>query len=257
MKSKRIHLFEFEDQKWFPGFLRNYVTDFLQFLANKAKVYEPVVEVIEDALQKTNQSQILDLGSGSGGGLLWLGQELKKRNQNLKITLSDLYPNRKTFQHKDIFEYYPASVDATNVPKDVEGFRTMFLSFHHFKPKEAQMILENAIKNNQPIGIFEIQDRGIFSIVAMLLSPISVLLSTPFIKPFSIGRVVFTYLIPIVPLVVLWDGIVSALRTYSEAEMKEMIYLLENQHSFEWKVEKKKSKTGFVLYTIGIPKNDA
>ena len=43
---KRIHLFEFEDQTWFPSFLRNYVTDFLQFLSNKAKVYESVVPEI-------------------------------------------------------------------------------------------------------------------------------------------------------------------------------------------------------------------
>ncbi len=33
----RIHLFEFENQAWFPSFLRNYGTDFLQFLSNKTK----------------------------------------------------------------------------------------------------------------------------------------------------------------------------------------------------------------------------
>lgn len=85
MKTKRIHLFEFEDQKWFPQLLRNYVTDFLQYLANKAKVYEPVVDVINETLQKSNTTQIIDLGSGGGGGLVWLGKELQKkkfRNQD-------------------------------------------------------------------------------------------------------------------------------------------------------------------------------
>ncbi len=38
----RIHLFEFEDQKWSPAFLRNYRTDFLQFLSNKTKMYDLV-----------------------------------------------------------------------------------------------------------------------------------------------------------------------------------------------------------------------
>ena len=75
MKTKRIHLFEFEDQKWFPQLLRNYVTDFLQYLANKAKVYEPVVDVINETLQKSNTTQIIDLGSGGGGGLVWLGKK--------------------------------------------------------------------------------------------------------------------------------------------------------------------------------------
>ena len=38
----RIHLFEFEDQKWFPSFLRNYGTVFLQFLSNKTRMYQPL-----------------------------------------------------------------------------------------------------------------------------------------------------------------------------------------------------------------------
>ena len=39
----RIHLFEFEDQSWFPEFLR---TDFLQFLSNKTKMYKPIISII-------------------------------------------------------------------------------------------------------------------------------------------------------------------------------------------------------------------
>ncbi len=258
MKTKRIHLFEFEDQKWFPQLLRNYVTDFLQYLANKAKVYEPVVAVIDETLQKSNTTQIIDLGSGGGGGLLWLGKELQKKNSEIRIKFTDLYPNIEAFQHtasqSDIFEYHSEPINAKNVPENLKGLRTMFLSFHHFKPQEAKSVLENAINNNQPIAIFEIQDRGLPSIVAMLLSPLSVLLTTPFIHPFRLGRLIFTYFIPIVPLVVLWDGIVSALRTYTVDEMRDLVSTLENNTAFEWNFNKKKSKTGLVIYTIGIPK---
>lgn len=130
----------------------------------------------------------------------------------------------------------------------------MFLSFHHFQPKNAKMILQNAINSNQPIAVLEIQDRSLPSIVAMLLSPVSVLFTTPFIRPFRWSRLFFTYLIPIVPFVVLWDGIVSALRTYTVEEMRNLINSLENNTAFEWNFNKKKSKTGFVIYTIGIPK---
>ena len=48
----RIHLFEFEDQQWFPSFLRNYMTDFLQFISNKFDIYKPVVPVIQKGLKK-------------------------------------------------------------------------------------------------------------------------------------------------------------------------------------------------------------
>lgn len=255
---KRIYLFEFEDQKWFPSFLRNYVTDFLQFLSNKAKVYASVVGVIQETLEKSKTSKIIDLGSGSGGGLLWLAEELKNSKPDLKITLTDFYPNLIAFDHtikqSDVFDYYSTSVDAKDVPQELKGLRTMFLSFHHFKPMEAQKIIQSAVNAKQSIAIFEIQDQSLPSIVAMLLSPISVLLTTPFIKPFRFGRLIFTYLIPIVPLVVLWDGIVSSLRTYSVAEMKLLVDTIDNKESFNWQFEKKKEKMGFVIYMTGIPK---
>ena len=255
---KRIHLFEFEDQTWFPSFLRNYVTDFLQFLSNKAKVYESVVPEINQALKQTNSSKIIDLGSGSGGGLLWLATELKKENMDLQIVLTDLYPNETAFNNAakslPYFMYHNQPVNATNVPETLKGFRTMFLSFHHFKPKQGAQILQNAVSSNEPIGIFEIQDRSVPSIIAMLLSPISVLLTTPFIKPFSLLRLLFTYIIPIIPIIVLWDGVVSSLRTYSVDEMQQLIKSVENNENFLWQIEKKKAKMGFVIYTIGIPK---
>lgn len=257
---KRIHLFEFEDQKWFPTLLRNYTTDFLQFLSNKMKVYEPVVEEINEALRKSNTSTIIDLGSGSGGGLLWLGNELKRNNPELKIILTDFFPNKIAFEQTKkrapYFDYSLDSVDARNVPQYLTGFRTQFLSFHHFKPQDAMMILQNAVDRKQPIGIFEIQDKTFPSMLAMFLSPLSVLLTTPFIHPFRLGRLIFTYLIPILPLVVLWDGIVSSLRTYSVEELKALVDSIKNKESFDWKIEKKQSKKGFVIYLIAIPKKN-
>ncbi len=145
-------------------------------------------------------------------------------------------------------------VNAKNVPETLKGFRTLFLSFHHFKPKQAVQIVQNSVNSNQPIGIFEIQDRSVSSIIAMLLLPISVLLTTPFIKPFSLLRLLFTYIIPIIPIIVLWDGVVSSLRTYSVDEMQQLIKSVENNENFHWQIEKKKAKMSFVIYTIGIPK---
>jgi len=253
----RIHLFEFEDQTWFPSFLRNYVTDFLQFLSNKAKVYQPVVDVISSTLKTGHTSTIIDLGSGGGGGLLWLSDELKKINPALQIILTDLYPNIDAFEYtrqkSSVFEYFPHPVDVKNVPENLKGLRTQFLSFHHFNPDDARMILQNAVNANQPMAIFEIQYRSFPSFIAMLLSPVSVLFTTPFIRPFRIGRLVFTYVIPVIPLVVLWDGIVSCLRTYSVDEMKALVDSLDNKKSYSWQFDKKKSKTGFVMYMIGIP----
>jgi hypothetical protein len=88
----------------------------------------------------------------------------------------------------------------------------------------------------------------------MLFSPISVLLTTPLIKPFKIGRIVFTYLIPIVPLFVLWDGLVSAFRTYSVKEMKALVKSLEGNEFYDWDIDRLMSGPGVILYLLGTKK---
>lgn len=254
----RIHLFEFEDQKWFPDFLRNYMTDFLQYLSNKAKIYKPIVPIIKKGLNKSGTNQIIDLGSGGGGGLIWLNSELKKDIPELKIVLTDYYPNisafRLTKKKSNNFEFMDKPIDARNVPTELKGLRTQFLSLHHFKPTDAKQILQNSIDSNSAIAIFEVQERSLPSIIAMLFSPLSVLLTTPFIRPFKIGRIIFTYLIPIVPLFVLWDGIVSSLRTYSVKEMKELVKNLNKTEKYDWEINKVKSRASVVLYLLGTKK---
>lgn len=254
----RIHLFEFEDQNWLPSFIRNYMTDFLQFLSNKTPMYKGIVPVIEKGLKESNTNQIIDLGSGGGGGLIWLNKELRKNNPGLKILLTDYFPNIPAFEHTqkeaDNFEFIRTPIDARNVPENLNGLRTQFLSLHHFKPKDAQQILQNAVDSNSSIAIFEGQERSFQSIMAMIFSPFTVLLTAPFIKPFKIGRIIFTYLIPIVPVLILWDGVVSSLRTYSVDEMNALVSNLNNKENFNWEVGRVKSGPTKILYLLGTKK---
>jgi hypothetical protein len=93
------------------------------------------------------------------------------------------------------------------------------------------------------------------SILAMIFLPISVLITTPFIRPFKFVRLIFNYLIPIAPLFVLWDGVVSCFRTYSVPEMTSLVDKLENKDNFDWEIERIKSGPGVVIYLLGTPKN--
>ena len=254
----RLHLFEFEDLKWFPSFLRNYGTDFLQILANKTPMYDPAVPIIEKALKKDKTNRIIDLGSGGGGGLLRINKALLKENPEVKILLTDYYPNTDAFEYTkkqaENISFINTSIDAREVPNELKGLRTMFLSLHHFKPQDARMILQNAVDTNSPIAMFEGQERSAMSLIAMFFSPITVLFTTPFIRPFKWGRILFTYIIPIVPLFVGWDGMVSSLRTYSVKEMQQLVDGLKNKDHFDWEIKRLKAGPGILLYLVGIPK---
>ena len=255
---RRIHAFEFNDLRWFPESFRNYGTNFLQFVSNAFDIYKCVMPVLEKGIRSSGNNTIVDIASGGGGGLIKISECLKKNVPHLQIILSDYYPNIQAFKKTkakspDVFEYVEGSVNATDVPLNLRGFRTQFLSFHHFRPKDAKAILQNAIDNNQPIGVFEAQQRNFKDFILTLLSPISVLLFTPFIRPLSFKLIIFTYLIPVLPLITLWDGVVSVLRTYTVSELKQMISEVSDSASFNWEICVAKGSPNGILYLLGIP----
>ncbi|MEZ4957736.1 MAG: hypothetical protein R2825_29535 [Saprospiraceae bacterium] len=256
---KRRHLFEYEDLPWFPQFIRNYGTDFLQFIANKMDVYKEIIPVLKKGIQKSKQKKIIDLASGGGGGWEKIIGRLKEEVPDIQVTFTDFYPNIEAYKKmllidREAFKYVPESINALDVPQQLKGFRTQFLSFHHFKYEDAKQILQNAVDAKMPIAIFEIQERNMEHVLKNMFSPIMVLLTAPFIRPFSIGRLVFTYLIPIVPFFILWDGVVSVLRTYTLDEMKQMTTELKNRTHFKWEIEKIKDGPITVIYLLGYPK---
>jgi hypothetical protein len=112
-------------------------------------------------------------------------------------------------------------VDATRVPDALSGIRTMFASFHHFRPQAAREILCDVFEQRRPICIFEGTSRTPAAIASALLIPFLVLLLTRLVRPLSWMQILLTYLVPILALLIFWDGLVSQLRTYSVQELKE------------------------------------
>ncbi|HUJ50403.1 MAG TPA: hypothetical protein VLW25_09390, partial [Bryobacteraceae bacterium] len=97
----------------------------------------------------------------------------------------------------------------------------MFALFHHFRPEAAQSNLRDAFQNRRPICVFEATSRSAPAIATAILIPLLVLLLTPRVRPLSWTQILFTYLLPILPLLIFWDGPVSQLRTYTVAELNE------------------------------------
>jgi hypothetical protein len=53
------------------------------------------------------------------------------------------------------------------------------------------------------------------------------------VRPLSIFQIFFTYLAPILPLLIFWDGLVSQLRTYSVEEFVELTSELQGPE-YRW-----------------------
>lgn len=256
---KRIHLFEFEDKAWYPDFIRRGQTDFLRWLMQVFNVFKAVMPVFKQALQETATKQVIDLGSGGGGSTLLVRDYLLKDGVNLKFILTDLYPNVAAFdllkqKTGGQIDYKSESFDARTLPDELSGFFTMFNVFHHFKPAEAEEILHCLSQKKEGIGIFEPLEKSIFQFLLNTFAlPVLQLLFTPFIRPFRLDRLIFTYLIPLIPLCTLWDGWVSVLRLYTPQMLLNMAKHVDDEH-YEWKSGTARHTFGVVTYLIGIPK---
>ncbi len=257
---KRYQLFEFEDLPWFPDMLRQSMMDFLRFAISKIYIYQPVIPLMQEALAHTKQPGILDLGSGGGGGIMGIQRDLSKQlGYNVPVTLSDKYPNLPAFalieaQTNGAITFIAEPIDATNVPAHFASFRTVFSAFHHFKPSLAQAILKDAAQKKVPIGIFEGASKSWWEIALVLtVFPFVILAVTPFIKPLRLSRFIFTYIVPVLPLCIMWDGLVSILRLYSPAMLLELTGSFPTQ-GYIWKAGKVRHWSGAkVIYLIGYP----
>jgi hypothetical protein len=142
--------------------------------------------------------------------------------------MTDLYPNIPAFeaiaaQAEGRIGYERSPVDARAVPPALAGLRTIFNAFHHLAPADARSVLHAAAAARQPLAIFEISERRARALIPIvLLTPLSVLLVTPFMRPFRWRRLLWTYLVPLVPFTCWWDGIVSQLRAYSIDELRAL-----------------------------------
>lgn len=254
----RLHLFEFIDQSWFPRFLRDYETDYLEFITDKFDVYQNIHPVLEKGLETASMPQIIDLGAGGGGGMVKIAERIAKKGQATKIILTDYYPNitafKKVSSANPLLEYATENVDARQIPAHLKGLRTLFLAFHHFQPKDATLILKNAVDSGEPIAIFEIYQRTLKDFISPIFAPIFVLLLTPMIKPFRFGRILFTYLIPIIPLLIMFDGLVSVLRSHMPKEVMGMTKIADPNDKFDWEISKIPAGQLQVHYILGTPK---
>ena len=256
----KLRGFEFEDQPWFPKIIRDCMTDYLRFLFQTFELYQPVLPLLKDALIKTNSHQILDLCSGSGGAMEGIYENLNRTfSADIKITLSDLFPSVLVYQHLQYLtdggiSHISTPVDACDVPSELKGFRTLFSGFHHFEQKKAVAVLKNVVDARKGIGIFDGGNRSLWMILLIIIvHPVLLFLCTPFFRPFRISRLLLTYLIPIIPLCTVWDGIFSISRLYTPDEMLKMAKEAESDN-YTWISGKVRNKYGMsIAYLMGYP----
>ncbi|MEP6779585.1 MAG: class I SAM-dependent methyltransferase [Gemmatimonadaceae bacterium] len=257
---RRVHAFELLDFASCPHAIRDGATAYLQFIIRTGNAYAPVIPALATALNACGQLRVVDLCSGGGGPWPEMRAALVRAGATpeLDVTLTDLFPNHDAFatiSTRDSQVHF--QIEPIDVERDVvqlRGMRTLFSSFHHFRPAQAERLLRRLAVCGDEIFIAEVTQRSVRAILFMLLAPIFVWLATPFIRPFRWSRLALTYLVPIIPFVVSFDGIMSCLRSYTTQELRELVSTLSDL-DYDWTIAEARGNAPMpVTYVVGVPR---
>ena len=232
---RRLQLVELEDLAWLPSAIRNGAADLLDFAFDRLGFYDGVAPQLPAVLEASGAARIVDLGSGGGGGTLSLRRRLRAAGVTVPIVFTDRFPNQAAIARIRALgdpstTYLPEPVDAITGGGSLDGLRTMSGALHHFSPFAVRAIVANIVAKRQPLAFFDVAASPAIRRAPVLVAPlvmavnmamlfVASLAIVPFVRPFRLSRLLLSYLPPIIPLVVAWDGTVSALRAYTPEEL--------------------------------------
>lgn len=240
---RRMHLFEWEDQPWLPGVFRDFITDQLRFTHNepmRAPVNRAIAEQLAALLARAGTTRIVDLCAGAGGPVAEIGRILSEELAvPVRVVLTDLFPNVEAFRALEaesggrlIARLEPT--DATDVPVELQGVRTLFTALHHFRPEGVRLVLGDAVRKRAPIAVFEPLERTLrMAVLVGVMSFLRGFTHTHRVGRLTPGRFVLSYLLPVAPAMFAWDGTVSTLRTYTAQELLDLAQSL-GAADYEW-----------------------
>lgn len=257
MTIARRHLFELIDQDWYPRALRDLGTDYLETVSTRMGMFDGAAEVLARAVRASEGQELLDLGSGGGGPLPRLRELLvAKHGLHPRVVLTDLFPNARAAERARAqgVDYLDRPVDALQVPAELRGARTLFNALHHFRPEQVRAMLADAQEKGVPFAAFEVVERTPKGLLASCAVPLLVLGFTPLVRPLTASRLLLTYVLPVAPLTITWDGLVSTLRAHRPEELRAFTEPLAHE-GYTWEVgQVPQPGKGTLTYVLGLPR---
>lgn len=170
----------------------------------------------------------------------------------ISFELSDIKPHIDAWMRSAAksahLTFVPQAVDATNPPiavtsastlngsssgsligPDSRIFRLYCLAFHHFDDEMAAEVLRSSMNTSDGFAILELQERNVASLLLMVLDFFFAYLVTLFWFFDSPLQILLTYVVPILPFILSFDGLVSCLRTRTFEEVIELVKKAEGK----------------------------
>jgi hypothetical protein len=228
-----MHLFEFQDHPHIPSFLRSTLLDVLEFCNGPVRDYygEVCAAIVAEAKIRGSR-QVVELGAGSAPLTQRLARE--PAAQQLTCVACDLFPDVENYRELEARD--PGRVRAMTEPVDFTQPRVwepdtllvLCATFHHIPPELRRQTLAAITQSAQGVMIFEPIQNNPLSMLFVLTSIFSAIASPLWWRrPGVLRRVLWCWVVPVVPLMFVWDGLVSCVRQWKPQRWRdELAHLL-------------------------------
>ncbi|KAL7924897.1 hypothetical protein ACQKWADRAFT_311070 [Trichoderma austrokoningii] len=199
---RRFHLFEIDDQPWFPEFLRGRIQNALTAAWNSNTPLQPqspariaASTLIRELGSSLSSYTFIDFCAGGGGPTPTIQKAINahlnaKGKPPVDFILTDLHPNvgawDKVATSFPQIIYERQSVDASKAPKHLvqrpdgkKVMRLFNLAFHHFDDNLVRDILRDTVKTSHGFAIFELQDRSLAGMISVLMLGVGSIVMAP------------------------------------------------------------------------------
>ena len=224
---KRKSAKQITNSNWFPKFLTQNIYEFMTWFVNKVGAAKPFLPIVNEGLQYADNIIVIDKGLGAGF-------------ETLDPFVDKKFP--RTYIEQDEIGQ--------------SGLYIMINSFHQLQPNVAHKLLKEIVDIGEPVVIVEGNNDSLWQVFGMtIIVPITVLLTAPFVKPFRLSRLIFTYVIPILPFVTLIDGFLVLFKLYAPEDLNELTNDLQSDN-YVWRSGKMDNgRGGKIIYLLGYPIN--
>jgi ubiquinone/menaquinone biosynthesis C-methylase UbiE len=229
---RRLQLFEFHDEPWYPEPLRALVREVLDRADRTTGFAGALAEPFAEALRDSGARQVLDLCSGAGGPVVLVAQAMADRGlAPPQVVLSDLYPHVEAWQrlrdrHPGWLDFVESPVDATRLPADTFArgraeLVTVINALHHLPEPAVAAMLAEVTRRGASIFVAEGFPRSLARATAYL--PALVAAVPAALSRTRSQRLLKLWLaVTVLPVTGGWDWFASALRVHEPAELIEV-----------------------------------
>jgi hypothetical protein len=240
MALPRAHLFELNDAPWAPEAMRETLVEALSRTLTWGHMLDGAAAPFASFLAQAGATEVLDLCAGAGAPAHILASALRRSGQRPpRFLLTDLHPHPELWEamraeDPDAIDFVREPVDATAIPPSLGAGRAALIAngLHHLQPPLAAAVLRGACAEGRGVFVIEGFERNPLRFFPIAPMGVLAMLATPLLTRRK--RLQKALLLPLSLLAAPWDGLVSTLRVYTEAELRAMVAPLGDALRFSY-----------------------